>query len=187
MTDPNLYLDILDLSETRQLCLEKGQERTYSKGQSFLSETDVPRELGLVESGYFKYVVHTTDGIEKVVGFSFTGDFLGHINYSIMGLPVGVSVIAGSRAKTKVIAIDDFFDFAISKGLRFCIGVEAALFHTVYSRYIDMYRLSPRERYQKLINQYPKILQLMPLCDIASYIGITPIHLSRLRRELHTS
>ena len=185
MADPNLYLDILDLSELRQLCLDKGEERVYAKGQTYLSEHDVPRELGLVESGYFKYTVHTTEGIEKVVGFSFAGDFIAHINYHLMALPVGVSIVTGSRAKAHVIAMDDFIDFAMKKGLQFCIGIEAALFHTVYQRYLDMFRLSPRERYLKLLDQWPQMLQQMPLCDIASYIGITPIHLSRLRRELH--
>ncbi len=57
MADPNLYLDILDLSEIRTLCIEKGHRRTYAKGECFLGESEVPRELGLVENGYFKLLL----------------------------------------------------------------------------------------------------------------------------------
>lgn len=185
MADPNLYLDILDLSEIRTLCIEKGHRRTYAKGECFLGESEVPRELGLVENGYFKYTVNTSDRTEKVVGFSFAGDFIGHINYSMLRLPAGVSIVAGGPATAHVIPVNDFLEFAEGKGLRFCINIEVALFHTLYTCYTDMARHSPRERYLKLTEQYPQLLQLMPLRDIASYIGVTPIHLSRLRRHLH--
>ena len=103
----------------------------------------------------------------------------------MLRLPAGVSIVAGGPATAHVIPVNDFLEFAEGKGLRFCINIEVALFHTLYTRYTDMARHSPRERYLKLTEQYPQLLQLMPLRDIASYIGVTPIHLSRLRRHLH--
>ena len=56
-------------------------------------------------------------------------------------------------------------------------AVERVEFHTV---------LSPEQRYQYLLDNRPDILQNVPLKHIASYIGITPVSLSRLRSRMHT-
>ena len=50
-------------------------------------------------------------------------------------------------------------------------------------RYTNLYRYTPEERYEQLLEKYRDIIQLIPLKEIASYLKITPIHLSRLRRK----
>ena len=42
----------------------------------------------------------------------------------------------------------------------------------------------PEERYQKLIAQKPEIIQRVADKHIASYIGVTPVSLSRIRKRL---
>jgi CRP-like cAMP-binding protein len=44
--------------------------------------------------------------------------------------------------------------------------------------------LPPEERYGVLVEQQPYVVQRVPQYMIASFIGITPEHLSRLRRKL---
>jgi len=43
---------------------------------------------------------------------------------------------------------------------------------------------SPKERYLNLIKKRPKVILNLPQIYVASYLGITPEYLSRLRREL---
>lgn len=57
------------------------------------------------------------------------------------------------------------------------------LFLQTYSRYLDLYRLTSEERYLQLLERCPEILQLVPLKEIASYLKITPTHMSRIRRK----
>lgn len=40
------------------------------------------------------------------------------------------------------------------------------------------------ERYQELINEYPSIIQRVPLGIIASYLGISQVNLSRIRAQM---
>lgn len=184
MPEINLYLDLLDLSELKTLCLEKGAPRTYERGEPFLNGPDVPQEFGFVESGYFKFVVRTTAGAEKVVGFSFADDFVGNINCSLLGVPSEVDEVAGCRSVVHVVTMDTLVDFATAKGLRFSVGVLSVLFYTFFTRYIDMYRLSPLERYEQVVRRWPEVLQRVPLRELASFLGVTPVHLSRLRRGM---
>lgn len=51
-------------------------------------------------------------------------------------------------------------------------------------RMTDMATLSADERYRKFIRDKPGILQHVPLGYVASYLGITQRHLSRLRKEI---
>lgn len=43
---------------------------------------------------------------------------------------------------------------------------------------------SPEQRYISLIENHPEIIQRVPQYYIASYLGITPVSLSRLRKRL---
>jgi len=51
-------------------------------------------------------------------------------------------------------------------------SLNGTLFSEIYARYLD------------LIAQYPDILDIISLRDIASYLLITPVYLSRIRKNL---
>jgi len=42
---------------------------------------------------------------------------------------------------------------------------------------------TPKERYEELITEHPEILKRVPQHYIASYLGVTPISLSRIRNR----
>lgn len=50
-------------------------------------------------------------------------------------------------------------------------------------RITDMATLTAEERYRKFLHEKPTIIQHVPLVYVASYLGITQRHLSRLRRN----
>lgn len=58
------------------------------------------------------------------------------------------------------------------------------VFAMVYDRYKNLYTLSASERYLDLISHYPDLFAIFPLKDIASFLRITPTHLSRLRKSV---
>ena len=65
--------------------------------------------------------------------------------------------------------------------------VELLLKYYDYIRVREMYLLhfSPEERYRIILKEDKRIMQNVPLKHIASYIGITPEALSRIRRRIH--
>lgn len=48
---------------------------------------------------------------------------------------------------------------------------------------IDLLTLTPEERYQKLLANEPKLLQEIPLHYLASFLGISSRHMSRIRQN----
>ena len=53
-----------------------------------------------------------------------------------------------------------------------------------YDRFLDLYRKSPKERYSDLLAKCPEILHKVSLKELASYLQVTPTHLSRIRKEI---
>lgn len=53
-----------------------------------------------------------------------------------------------------------------------------------YMRHLNIYRKSPEQRYLELCRDYPNVVEAVSLKDLASYLLITPVHLSRIRRKL---
>lgn len=62
------------------------------------------------------------------------------------------------------------------------------LFHRIQEEYLervnDFATLTAEQRYRKLIKNSPAIVQHVPLKYIASYLGIKPESLSRIRRDI---
>ena len=63
-------------------------------------------------------------------------------------------------------------------------SINGVLFSEIYSRYLELYRKTPTERYLDLINQCPQIMDIVSLKDLATYLLVTPVYLSRIRRNL---
>ena len=58
------------------------------------------------------------------------------------------------------------------------------LFLQTFSRYLDIYRKTPEERYRDLLQRCPELLQVLPLKEVASYLRITPTTMSNIRRRI---
>lgn len=50
--------------------------------------------------------------------------------------------------------------------------------------FLSRIKNSPQKRYQELLIEYPEILRRIPQHYIASYLGITPVSLSRIRHRI---
>ena len=55
---------------------------------------------------------------------------------------------------------------------------------TNITRLLDRYAASPQQRYEALTERCPDVLQLVPLRELASYLGVRPETLSRIRRRV---
>lgn len=182
----NSYIDGISPSLWRELCVRDGELRKYSKGEEFVSAGTVGKYIGYVQSGTLKYVAYSADNAEHVVGLEFAGEFVADFPFSIYGQPSRVSIVAVSDCE--IYCLSTRLVARMMEGDRSLKDLVAqsvdAIFDTVYDRYTALYTQTPQERYNGLINRHPDLFALFPLRDIASYLNITPTHLSRLRKNI---
>ncbi|MDE6765729.1 MAG: hypothetical protein K2J52_05370, partial [Duncaniella sp.] len=100
------------------------------------------------------------------------------------GLPSEITIKAGNEASVFQIRTEEarnIFNYIYEGNLS---AINGTLFSEIYSRYLELYRKKPTERYIDLITMYPQILDVVSLRDIASYLLVTPVYLSRIRKNL---
>jgi len=180
----NIYDQKIDFSSIKKFCKENGRSAHYSKNDVFVQQGCVGKYFGVVESGYFKYVTITSSGTEAVVGFAFEGEIVADYYNSFNGIPSEVFIIAGTDTTVSQIRTTEARNIFNESFERNLSTLNGTLFSEIYSRYLELYRKEPTERYIDLITLYPQILDVVSLRDIASYLLITPVYLSRIRKNL---
>lgn len=182
----NTYITHIRPDFWRDLCISEGQLRHYKRGDEFLRVGDVGIFIGYIKSGILKYVAYSPDGTEHVIGLEFDGEFVADFPQSIYGYPSKISIVAVSPCDiycfpTKELARRMQSDTMLRE---IVMHTTEALFSTVYARYMSLYCLTPQERFDELLKNHPGLFAIFPLKDIASYLNITPTHLSRLRKNV---
>ena len=181
----NTYYENIDHDFWRKLCVEQGVLRSYDKGDYFIERGQVGRYIGFVKSGTLKYVAYAADGSESVVGLEFAGEFVADFPFSLYGRKSRVSIVAITPSEIYCISAREVgMRMKSDEELyRAVADTNVALFDTTYNRYIDLHVKSVQERYNELIDKYKDIFLYFSLKDIASFLNITPTHLSRLRKS----
>lgn len=179
----NTYYENINQKFWEKLCVNEGELRHYDKGDFFVEQGCSARYIGFIKSGTLKYVIRGDDGAESVIGLEYSGGFVADFPFSLYGKKSRVSIIAISPCDIYCISAIEIGARMSTDHELFRIVAETniALFDTVYDRYIDLYSRTAQERYDKLIEEHENIFSLFALRDIASFLNITPTHLSRLR------
>lgn len=183
----NTYKEGLDLEFVWQYCQKHGTVRTLERGEALENIGQQAQWVAYVEQGCFKYIVHNaSEGKDYCTGFAFAGEFVANFPYCLTGEISELTIEADIPSKVRVISgqeVQALFDSS-EEMARKNIHILSNLFKMVYDRYLDLYRYTPRERYEQLVSRCPKVVHQLSLKDIASFLNITPTYLSKIRREL---
>ncbi|MFD2784504.1 Crp/Fnr family transcriptional regulator [Hymenobacter rubripertinctus] len=156
--------------------------------KQFFVRPDVPApELALVLSGSCRLFYTRPDGEERTTYFFFDNHLMGNYQSCLTGRPSQFSIQA--LAPTELVS----FPYAVLRELfdRFPayerFGRRLAEYHLLGTdaRLAELLLLSPEQRYQALLASHKtKILERIPQQYIASYLGVTPVSLSRIRARV---
>ena len=156
------------------------------KKQYLLQEGDVCKQVAFVEKGALRSYTVNEDGSEHIVQFALEGWFISDM----------YSYLTGEPATYNIDAIEDSELVMISRAssdelLEQSPSYKSYLLQLITGAYVALQKritatisLSLEDRYTGLIKTYPDIVQRVPQHMIASYMGLTPETLSRIRRRL---
>lgn len=172
-------------TEDMELIRQNTSTETFKKGELVLREGTVSKKCYLVIRGslrQFKLV----DGTEKTSAFFFEEDpivsYSSYLNalpseYSIQCLEDCVLVSGTKEQELEMRRMNPRLEF-LTHDLLAGDFKKAEQYISLLNNY------SPEERYQLLLKTEPKIIQRVSLVHIASYLGITPESLSRIRKRI---
>jgi CRP-like cAMP-binding protein len=157
----------------------------FQKNDLVVEQGKVSKYFGFVDSGMFQYFV-LKDGEEKTHYVSIENTWFASLHSFIGESPSresvralvdgGIFFLSRPRLKELLKEVPGFKDFYIAL-------LEASLCGIDQSRH-DLIALTAEERYEKMLKTEPKLLQVIPLQYLASMLGVTPRHLSRIRKNI---
>lgn len=185
-TNFNTYIDGIVPDFWRELITREGELRFYSRGEDFFTAGKVAPYFGYIKSGTLTYVAYSEAGEGHVIGLEFSNEFVADFPFSLSGRRAKVSVVAATDCEIYCIPVSRVVELMKSDlHVKEIIDrATEAVFSTVYDRYMSLYVQTPQERYNDLISRHPDLFSLFSLRDIASFLNITPTHLSRLRKKI---
>ncbi|MBO0936319.1 Crp/Fnr family transcriptional regulator [Fibrella sp. HMF5335] len=187
-------LDILRMSMLQWIPLDEAlwtdlqqrlQYRTYQKRDVLVAEGQLSREIAFVVRGGFRYH-KAMDGEEVTTYFSFENDWIGAYADFVRQSPSEVTIEAMETGEVLVLGYNDMqamyqrhplferFGRLIAEHLLTCFG----------DRMASLLLKTPEERYEKTLADNRHYVERVPQHYIASYLGIRPESLSRLRNRM---
>ncbi|TWP24378.1 Crp/Fnr family transcriptional regulator [Apibacter muscae] len=128
-----------------------------------------------------------SNGLENVVNFAMEDYWIGDMYSFINKTPSNQTIVALENSDIYQLsndALEILFDKIPALEKFYRILYQNAYTHTL-QRLDCSLNVSAQERYLKIVNENPKLLQRAPLHLIASYLGITPESLSRIRKKIY--
>lgn len=178
---------IISLTKEEKAIVEKAFSAIeISKGDLFVRQGKICDQVGFVVSGKLRNYYIDESGNEVTCYFVTPESFISSFTSFLTNTPANENISALENSLIRVISKKDLEELSVLvpkiQILRRIIAEN--LFITMEKRIFMLQSKSANERYENMLKDNPEIILSVPLQYTASFLGITPQHLSRLRKEL---
>lgn len=164
----------------------EAQVRQLPARTMFLRCGELASQCGTVLLGLAREYIPLEDGREVTRGFAGPGDYVGSLSDLLSGQPALSSVITDKETRVVVVPWRRIRELAARRPAwaEFNARVTERLYLAKAAREYELLALDAEARYRQFRARYAALEPEIALRHVASYLGITPEHLSRLRRRL---
>ena len=162
--------------------------KTFKKNHVLAKAGEMPVNFFILKKGIVRSFYTDEKGKEYIRNIFTPVKTTGALGALISDKPSRLHYDCLSDCEAYVINFKDFKKLANSdKHISILYGkVLEIIFLILESKIYDLSVLNATERYLKLKRQIPNIENLIPQYHIASYLNITPVQLSRIRKEIYS-
>lgn len=181
-----LFEKMVALSEKDwELFSSKLTRQQFPKKALLLKTGQVEKYLSFVEKGIIRYFIPGEDK-DLTFGFAFDNAFMSAYDSFLSQTPSAYQVETLSETVLWRLSYSNLQDIYSETGVGNLIGRFASedLFLKKAKRELSLLHDTAEQRYVNLFTERPHLIQYIPLKYIASYIGITPQALSRIRKRI---
>lgn len=171
--------------ENWKIYSERNIRIEYKKKEVILCEGEIENYLSFVESGTAR-LFFVKENRELTTRFVFAHQYLTSYDSFLQRSPSRCTVEALTDMVVWKIHYDDLQDVYRTSSIGNLIGRVTVehIYLAKSDKEFSYLSESAEERYLKLMKEHPGLFQLVPLKYIATFLGITPQALSRIRRRI---
>ncbi len=154
-----------------------------AKGERFLSYGETEKRIGFMEDGLLE-MTFVENNSETIIDFLFPGDFACDYLSFLSAKPSDTQIEAIRKAKLFCFDKSNL-DRLYGSSINFQkIGrIIAENYYVEFAQRLRTQHLSPKQKYERLQQHYPKFIQEIPQYKIASYLGVSAEWLSKIRAK----
>jgi CRP-like cAMP-binding protein len=158
----------------------------YKRNEFLVREGEICQFNYFVIKGSFRMYQINEEGQELTRYFAFENKFGTNLTSLIEGNPSFENLQALEPLEVLRISKTDFFQLVETEPAvnKIYLNILQNAYITSQKRIYDLQGMTALDRLRWLLEQYPMILTRIPSRMIASYLGITPYTLSRLKAQL---
>jgi len=164
---------------------EKFTFQYLKKGELLTRSGEVCKQVSFINKGLLR-MFYMVDGKEICTAFAKENNYLAQYDSFLTSQPSPGNIDALEDCELINLSYNNVQALYAEEPVFQIFGRKIAemLFLMISSQTNSLLTQTPEERYNTVVDEEPYIIQRVPQYMIASYIGITPEHLSRLRKKM---
>ncbi len=158
---------------------------SLNRNEYLVNEGEVCNYFCFVESGILQHAISVFDE-EKTTYLALKNTITSSLNSFLNKVPSRKSIKALSDCRLQVLDLTSFNNLIKNNKdfQQFYYDLIEKQICLIDDYRIDLLILTPEERYKKLLTTEPDLLQEVPLHYLASFLGISSRHMSRIRKNI---
>ena len=159
---------------------------SLNRNDFFVKQGEICKYFCFIEAGVLQHAIDIT-GDEKTTYLALRNTCTSSLKSFINKTSSRKSIKAISDCNLWVITLE-VFDYLLNNNEgfnRFYYNLIENQIYLIDDYRIDLLTLTPEERYYKLLANDPQLLRQVPLHYLASFLGISTRHMSRIRKNIN--
>lgn len=168
---------------------KNGRPFTKERGEYLFRQGDCDQSLYVIKRGLLKAYYLSPDGKESIKSFLLPGDKIGSLKGVYGEKRCSFSLVCLEPCELIAIRFDDLYESCRSnlEMAREVIDFLIAFAMKKETREYELLCLTPEDRFRRLMQTTPQLFGLVTQNEIARYLGVTPVGLSRIKKRVMTT
>lgn len=190
MSDQYGFIEIIkSITELPQDQEEKFKKlitiQPINKGDDYIRAGESARKIAFVREGLFRYYYTSEDGVEYTKGFFDQNSVLSAYDAILEGKPSYFTIESLEESIIESVSYDPFVKLFDEDPCwnEFLVALLQKGYLAKVTRERELLLLDATQRYENFLDRYPDLENRVKQNIIASYLGIAPESLSRIRKN----